>query len=371
MKVLKLENVWKYYRGRPVLKNISLEIKSGQFFSLLGPTGSGKTTLLKVIAGLEKPDKGRIYLDGEDITEFPPSKRKVSFVFQTFALYPTMSVYENIAAPLKNQKVSTDEINRRVKKVTEILGISHLLSRSVMEISGGEAQRTAFARALVKDFSILLMDEPLTNVDYKIRERMRVELKKLYYSLIGGGNESIWVYATPDPREALALSTHIAVLHNGEILQSGPSLEVYYNPSHILVAGYISYPWLNRIKGRVVQHASGEYYINIDDKILLKANKLKESSMEVKECILGIRPSCIRLSDQKSPDDIEMKSYCKLVEISGSETILHLTVGSQDLVALIGERLGSEIERTEINIYVSPRDIFIFSPEGKFMTKLM
>jgi len=368
--LLKLEGISKNYHGTQVLKNVSLEIKSGEFFTILGPTGAGKTTLLRIIAGLEKPDKGKIYLNGEDITHLPPIKRKVSLVFQTFALYPTMTVYENIALPLKNLGFPEDEIKRRVKDVTELLGISHLLNRSVLEISGGEAQRTAFARALAKDFSILLLDEPLTNVDYKIRERMVVEMKKMYRTLLEKGRESIWIFATPDSREALALSTHVAILYKGEILQCGPVLDVYKNPKNIIVASYMSYPWINRINAKVNVQGS-ECYLSIDDEAIIDASSQREFLKNYNECIVGIRPASIRLYDEEaSQRGILMKGLCELIEISGSDTLLHFKVGNQRVIALLRQRVPFEFEGKEMRLCVEPTEVFIFSSDGKFITKL-
>jgi ABC-type sugar transport system ATPase subunit len=367
--LLKLEGISKNYHGTQVLKDVSLEIKSGEFFTILGPTGAGKTTLLRIIAGLEKPDKGKIYLNGKDITHLPPVKRKVSLVFQTFALYPTMTVYENIALPLKNLGFPEDEIKRRVKDVTELLGISHLLNRSVLEISGGEAQRTAFARALAKDFSILLLDEPLTNVDYKIRERMIVEMKKMYYTLLEKGRESIWIFATPDSREALSLSTRVAILYKGEVLQYGPVLEVYKNPKNIIVASYMSYPWINRLNAKVNMQGSG-CYLSIDNEVTIDTSGQKEFLKNYNECIIGIRPASIKLYEEATQSSIAMKGLCELIEIAGSDTLLHFKVGNQKVVALVRQRLPFEFEGKEMEFYVEPEDVFIFSLDGKFITRL-
>jgi len=369
--ILELKNISKSYHGTQVLKDVSLEIKSGEFFTILGPTGAGKTTLLRIIAGLEKPDRGKIYLDGEDITYLPPVKRKVSMVFQTFALYPTMTVYENIALPLKNLGFSEDEIKRRVKDVTELLGISHLLNRNVLEISGGESQRTAFARALARDFSILLLDEPLTSVDYKIREKMIVEMKKMYRNLLEKGRESIWIFATPDSREALSLSTHVAVLHKGEVLQYGPVLEVYKSPKNIIVASYMSYPWMNRIHAKVNMQGS-ECYLSIDNEVVIDVSDKKEFLRNHNECIIGIRPASIKLckDEEESQMRVVMKGLCELVEMSGSDTLLHFKIGSQKVIALLRERVPFEFEGKEVKFYVDPREVYIFSLDGRFMTRL-
>jgi ABC-type sugar transport system ATPase subunit len=213
---IELEGVEKKFLGKKVLDDVSFTVESGDFVSILGAANAGKTTLLRIIAGTLKPDKGRIFFDGEDVTDTPPQKRNVGVIFQSFALYPNMTVYDNIASPLRVGGLSKNDVDKKVMEMASLLKIQELLEKSPYELSGGEAQRVALGRALVKDAAVYLLDEPLTNLDYKLRESMKVELKRIL-SL----KKTTIIYATPSPEEALVLTDKLIFLENGKVIQTG------------------------------------------------------------------------------------------------------------------------------------------------------
>lgn len=364
-----VENITKKIGKKIVLDNVSFEVESGTITSIVGPAGAGKTTLLKIIAGVEYPDSGRIIIDGEDVTNHPPKDRDIAMVFQTYALYPHMTVFDNIAFPLRIKKIPENEIRRRVHEIAELLGITHILNRSIYEISGGEAQRTALARALVRKSRIVILDEPLTNLDYKIREKMRGELKKIARE-IGGVT---WIYATPDAREALAIATHTVFLYHGKVIQYGPTDRIYSSPRNLTVASYFSYPRLNMFECDFVNIAD-EYYIR-ELTGLFRINVTSiAGAFKVDRYIVGIRPIDLKL-EKTSKSLISIPAEIKLIESMGSDTVLHLesrlTPSSKETeldLLYPGVLTGYEIGQ-RIMIHFDPRDVLIFEKDtGRFIT---
>ncbi|MEM3485584.1 MAG: ABC transporter ATP-binding protein [Candidatus Methanomethyliaceae archaeon] len=234
MKGVSVENLSKVFGGVKAVDNVSFDVESGKLLTLLGPSGCGKTTTLRMIAGLVKPDSGRVIIRNKDVTGLPPWKRNCGFVFQSYALFPHMSVRENIAYGLKIRKMAKKEIEQRINHFAEMLGIDQLLSRKPRELSGGQQQRVALARALVIEPDVLLMDEPLANLDAKLRDRLRFELRELQRN-----TAVTTVYVTHDQEEAFVLSDHILVMHLGKIQQLGTPEEVFYSPSNVFVASFI------------------------------------------------------------------------------------------------------------------------------------
>ena len=244
---IQLVKLTKRYGSTPVLNGISETIEDGEFFVVLGPSGAGKSTLLKVIAGIERPDSGRIIVDGKDITDLPPEKRNIAMVFQSYALYPNMNVHDNIAFPLRMRRYPKDEIEERVKRVAELLNIKDILYKRVNQISGGQQQRVALARAIVRDPSFFLLDEPLSNLDARMRAIARGELKRIHMQL-----HKTFIYVTHDQKEAMSMATRVAVLHNGVFEQVGAPQELYESPRTKWVAQFIGdYP-MNFLPGSVV-----------------------------------------------------------------------------------------------------------------------
>ncbi|MEN3043795.1 MAG: ABC transporter ATP-binding protein [Candidatus Hydrothermales bacterium] len=243
MNYLELIDISKKFRKEEILKNINLKVKKGEFFVILGPSGCGKTSLLKIIAGILKPDKGKVILEDIDITNLDPAKRDVAMVFQNYALYPHMTVSENILFPLVIRKMKQEEQKRRLKWVAELLKIEDILSKKPSELSGGQQQRVALARSLVRNPKIFLMDEPLSNLDAKLRTEMRFELKNFQKNL-----NITTIYVTHDQIEAMTLADRICILNKGEIMQIGTQEEIYENPQNFFVANFFGSHGINKIE---------------------------------------------------------------------------------------------------------------------------
>jgi len=244
---VRLEGVSKRFGRIQAIWRLTFEVEDGQFAVILGPTGAGKTTTLRCVAGLERPDEGHIYFDGRCVDGLSPAERDVAFVFQSFALYPRLTVYENIASPLKARGMGRDEIERRVRWAAEVLRISHLLDRMPDQLSGGEMQRVALGRAIVREPNVFLLDEPLSNLDAKLREGMRTELKKLQTDL-----GATFLYATPDHAEALSMGDKIIVINEGRIHQIGTPQEIYDRPADTFVAYFVGSPGMNLLPCRII-----------------------------------------------------------------------------------------------------------------------
>lgn len=356
---IKLTNVFKSYRKRPVLKNINLEVKGNAITILFGPVGAGKTTLLRIIAGLERPDEGTIMFGDKDVTLLPPQERNVGFVFQTFALYPHLTVFENIASPLRARGVPLSDIKKRVEEVAELLKIRDILERRPAEISGGQRQRVAIARALVKDANAYLFDEPLVNLDYKIREAMRGELKRI---LREKGGTMLW--ATADPQEALTLGDYVAVILEGSIVQFGSVSEVYSKPSNPTTARIFSYPPANIVKG-VVQVKDNRRVLDLKFTELDVSGIKELSGVEPgSEVIIGIRPTEVALGSREGC--VVVKGNIIISEVVGSETLLH--------VDLQGERVTVHVPLIAryspgdpVEVSINPRKVLIFTREGELL----
>lgn len=346
---VKLENIYKKYRRKEVLRGVTFTARDGSITVVFGPPGAGKTTLLRIIAGLEKPTSGRILFDDKDVTELPPQTRNVGLVFQTFALYPHMSVYENIASPLKARGLPSSEIEKRVKWVAEILGIQDILEKGPAEISGGQRQRVAIARALVKEANVYLFDEPLTNLDYKIREAMRGELKKI---LRERGITIVW--STADPQEALALGDYVAILVDGVLESFGSTLEVYDHPRTTRVAKYFSYPPMNLINGVSVVK-DGKIILDLGVVSLGLPEEAAKFVTPGREVTVGIRSSSIKLSGE----GVRLKANVIITEVVGSETLIHVDLSGTRLVVHVPWIYRAE-PGSPIDVVVDPTRIYVF-----------
>ena len=243
---LTLEHVSRVVDHQVYIDDACLSFEPGSFNVLVGRTLAGKTSLMRLMAGLDKPSSGRILLNGVDVTGVPVRRRNVSMVYQQFINYPNLTVFENIASPLRQNGVGREEIERKVRETAQMLRIEKFLQRHPLELSGGQQQRTAMARALVKDADLVLFDEPLVNLDYKLREELRQEMRELFRT-----RRSIAVYATTEPNEALALGGTATILHEGRVIQSGPTTEVYQRPQQVLAAELFSEPPINLVDGRI------------------------------------------------------------------------------------------------------------------------
>ena len=312
---VKLENLSKYFGKVKAVDGLNLNINDKEFVALLGPSGCGKTTTLLMIAGIYKPTSGYIYFDDEVVNDLPPKDRNIGMVFQSYALYPHMTVYDNIAFPLKLKKTPKKEIDKKVKEVAKLLNISELLSRKPAQLSGGQQQRVALARALAKEPQLFLMDEPLSNLDAKLRIVMRAELKRMQKEL---GITTI--YVTHDQVEAMTMADRIAVLSMGKLQQYGPPDELYFKPRNLFVAGFIGSPPMNFLEGSLIEK-SGVYEVDLGSiKVSLpeSLSKVLEEQNASGEVIFGVRPDDVKLGE----GEYEAEVY--VIEPLGRDYIVHL-----------------------------------------------
>ena len=322
---IRLENISKYFGDVEAVKNLSLDIRDGEFIALLGPSGCGKTTTLLMIAGIYKPSEGYIYFDDKVVNDVPPKDRNIGMVFQSYALYPHMKVFDNIAFPLRLKKVPKDEIRKRVVEVAKLLGIAELLDRKPSQLSGGQQQRVALARAIVKQPDVFLMDEPLSNLDAKLRIHMRAELKKIQKEL---GITTI--YVTHDQLEAMTMANRIAVLNKGRLQQYATPQELYRRPANMFVAGFIGSIPINFIDGEIVKN-NGEVLIDTGSLKIGLTDGLSDGLQNVThgyEVTIGIRPEHIRIG--RGP----FKGKVVIVEPLGRDMIIHIDVDGHTLRAL-------------------------------------
>jgi glycerol transport system ATP-binding protein len=344
---LSLKHIDKIVAREVHLKDICLEFESGSRNVILGRTLAGKTSLLRIMAGIDRPSRGSILIDGKDVTGLWVRKRSVAMVYQQFINYPSLTVYENIASPLKVAGYKKAKIDRRVRQTAEMLHIEDLFDRLPGDLSGGQQQRTAIARALVKDAELLLLDEPLVNLDYKLREELRVELQQIFKQ-----RKAVVVYTTTEPSEALMLGGDIAVIEEGRILQTGPTPEVYRNPATLRVADVFSDPPINyldaHIQDNVVRLGHAIAFPITDHMKALPDGEYK----------FGVRAHHLSLL-RKSEKDAEIKTSVSLSEISGSETYIHVTYDDLPIVVreagIAPRRIGDQI-----SIYVDPCSFFIY-----------
>ncbi|MEM3163737.1 MAG: ABC transporter ATP-binding protein [Desulfurococcaceae archaeon] len=317
--IIQVKNIVKTYNGRKVLNDISFALKRGELLAILGPPGSGKTTLLKIIAGLIKQDAGDIIIDGRIVNDLPPYERGVSLVFETLALYPNMSVYENIASPLIAEKKDKEYIDKRVGEIAKLLKIEHILDRKADKLSGGERQRVAIARALAKEAEIYLLDEPLSNLDAKIRYALRTEFKKLK-SILG----KTIILATSDPIDALALGDNVILLFNGAIVQEGRPSDVYYAPRNISIARYLTGNILNEVSisidsyGKSVSVDAGHEF-SIDPYFLKVLREVSETSIT----LASYADACIIDKSIESCSGIKIAGEFIGYEYRGSEYLIY------------------------------------------------
>lgn len=349
---LRLSDVSKVVDGETHIHPVNLELHKGTMNVLLGPTLSGKTSLMRLMAGLDRPDAGQVFWDGRDVTGHKVQKRDVAMVYQQFVNYPSMSVYDNIASPLKIQRKSSSEIDAKVREMAELLKLTDLLDRKPSEISGGQQQRCAIARALAKDVGLVLMDEPLANLDYKLREELRVEIPRLF-----AASGSIFVYATTEPEEALLLGGNTATLWEGRVTQFGPSMEVYREPVDEITARAYSDPPMNFVsvsKEGPSVHFPGGQSVPMD----AGANELPDGDYRA-----GFRAHDIRLRQGRA-GDFTFDARVIATELTGSETFLHLDIDGARWIGLV--RGPQDLEQgANLRISLRPSSIFYFDDSGK------
>ncbi|MEW5958469.1 MAG: ABC transporter ATP-binding protein [Chloroflexota bacterium] len=335
---LVLRDIWKSFDGEPALQGISFECRDGEMFCLLGPSGAGKTSTIRVIAGLEQPNKGEIFLDGQAITHMFPQKRNMATAFESYALYPHLTVFDNIAfplrAPIRAGEFSAAGLDSRVKEVAAMLNIGELLGRYPKELSGGQRQRVALGRALVRRPKVYLLDEPIAHLDAKLRHRMRGELRKIQTEL---GITTI--YATPDQLEALSMADTVAVINKGKLEQIGAPDEIYNSPANVFVGQFVGDPPMNiltcRIRANAVVVVETETAFVIP--LLPAAQSLLANKVNQEEVKVGIRPKDIELMAE-SAGDFHIRGQVKEIDTLGQTTVATVGIGSTEIKVKVATR---------------------------------
>ncbi len=346
---LRLQGVTKTYGAVAAIRSLTVDVEEGRFFVLFGPSSVGKTTTLRTVAGLVTPDSGRLEIGGADMTHAPIAGRDISMVFQSFALYPHLIVYDNFAYPLREAGTRRAEIDRRVQETAEMLRLTHRLKSKPGTLSGGEQQRVALGRSLIRRPRILLLDEPLTNLDAKLRHDMRAELKRLHHQF-----GMTIVYATPDELEALSMGEEIAVLRDGAVVQQGTPDELYESPADLYVASKIGSPHMNLIE--VSANTSGTALDTPFGAIEIPRAARKLSGGE--RLVMGIRPADLRLSDAKAA---HARPAVQLIEPLGDVTVVSLASSGQSYRILLPEAQASEIKVGDaLPVALDPGRIHLF-----------
>ena len=321
---ININTVNKYYGDVHVIKDVSLDIKSQSFTVLVGPSGCGKSTMLRMIAGLEDINSGTISIDGQVVNDLPPKQRNIAMVFQSYALYPHMTVFDNMAFGLKLEKRSKDEINERVQEAARILQIEDYLHRKPKQLSGGQSQRVAIGRAITRKPKVFLFDEPLSNLDAALRVQMRVELAKLHDQL-----NATMIYVTHDQTESMTLANDIVVLDEGIVSQKGSPMELYNNPNNLFVGGFIGSPKMNFISSKITSKSGDKTEVDLMGSAKISIPKTSATASEGDSVELGIRPEHLTVNQS---GDASWESKVFVVEKLGSGTFLYLEKDGEPLV---------------------------------------
>jgi multiple sugar transport system ATP-binding protein len=352
---VRLDKVSRRYGKVLVLDQLSIDLPEGKFITLLGPSGCGKTTTLNLIAGLDAPDGGSIFLGDRDITRVPPNERGMAIVFQNYALYPHMSVFGNMAFSLKLARASKRDIKARVTEIASVLAIDHLLNRKPGQLSGGQQQRVALGRALVKEPRVFLLDEPFSNLDAALRTRMRTEVKRLH---LGLGTTSIFV--THDQEEAMTLSDLIAVMSEGKVVQYGSQLDIYNAPANTYVATFIGKPRMSLVSGTLERHADTVDFVAPGMRLALgSAAQIGLREGDFPNVIAGMRAEHVSIATDGSASPLGFKAQVELIEPTGSDTFVELACAdttvvarvAPDLPVAIGDRVLVEVKPGSVHLF--------------------
>ena len=353
------EHVWKKFGDVVAVQDLNLAIQDKEFLVLVGPSGCGKTTSLRCLAGLEEITEGKVMIGDQVVNDVAPKDRDIAMVFQSYALYPHMTVYDNMAFGLKLRKMPKDEIDRRVKQSAEILGIGNLLQRKPKELSGGQRQRVAVGRAIVREPKVFLFDEPLSNLDAKLRVQTRAELSKLHKNL-----QTTFIYVTHDQTEAMTMATRIAVMNKGLLQQLDTPQNLYDHPANLFVAGFIGSPAMNFFKGKLVQSDGhfvadlGSFAVTLPDE-----DKPRYESVLNKDIIFGIRPEDIH-DPMFAPPGITAQSVpvkVDVTELMGNEIFLYLINGEHNFIARVDPRSKAKYGDT-MEVVFNMDNFHIFDP---------
>ena len=363
MAELSLKNVYKRYAGGvTAVSDFSLDIADKEFIILVGPSGCGKSTTLRMIAGLEEISDGEVYIGDKLVNNVAPKDRDIAMVFQNYALYPHMTVFDNMAFGLKLRKTPKDEIKRRVEEAAQILDIAHLLDRKPKALSGGQRQRVALGRAIVREPKVFLMDEPLSNLDAKLRVQMRTEIGKLHQKL-----QTTFIYVTHDQVEAMTMGTRIVVMKDGIIQQVASPIELYESPANLFVAGFIGSPQMNFFGGELVKEGDDVYAVIAGNKVKLPQGKAAAPEIADyigKEVTFGIRPEHIHEDEAfiaANPDSV-MDAYVEVTELMGAETYLYLLINDNKAIARVNARSTTKYGDT-IKVAFDLNKIHIFDKD--------
>lgn len=370
MSRIELNHIDKFYGNNHVLKDLNLVIEDGEFMTLLGPSGCGKTTTLRVVAGLERPQNGQIIMDGHMVVNAKelffeePGKRGLNLVFQSYALWPHMTVFDNVALGLTVKKVSKAEIEKRVTNALERMQIGEFAKRYPAELSGGQQQRVAIARAIVSEPKVLLLDEPLSNLDAKLRVDMRSEIKRLHHEL-----GTTIIYVTHDQVEALTMSTRIAIFFEGKLEQVATPMDIYQNPVSLRVADFIGNPRVNFVKGTGAMEEGGSLKVSSQLGETVFSSRLFTEDMPREysgECVIGIRPEKVKIFREAAPGRIEGHVYS--VQSAGSETTVHVKVGTENILV---KEIGIKFYDVDQKVYleIDPDKANLFDKESGRLIK--
>ncbi len=363
MASLSFKHIYKKYPGGvTAVSDFNLEVKDKEFLVLVGPSGCGKTTTLRMIAGLEEITEGELFIGDQLVNDVAPKDRKIAMVFQNYALYPHMSVFENMSFGLKLNKTPKEEIKRRVEEAARILDITHLLDRKPKALSGGQKQRVALGRAIVRNPKVFLLDEPLSNLDAKLRAAMRTELTKLHQRV-----GTTFVYVTHDQVEAMTMATRIVVMKDGLIQQVDTPQNLYDYPCNIFVAGFIGTPQMNFITGTLEKKGEDVYFNFENNSIKLPAEKANNPALKDyigQEVVTGIRPECIHDEPVHvaTLTDSVVETYVDVTELMGAEIYLYITIGETNLIARVSSRSTSRAGDT-IKVAFDTSRIHIFDKD--------
>ena len=357
-----LKNVSKVYEdGTVAVSDFDLEVHDKEFLILVGPSGCGKTTTLRMIAGLGEISSGELLIDGEPMNDVKPKDRDIAMVFQNYALYPHMTVYDNMAFGLKCRKMPKQEIEKRVLEAAQILGLEPYLKRKPKALSGGQKQRVAMGRAIVRRPKVFLMDEPLSNLDAKLRGQMRVELSRLHKRL-----DATIIYVTHDQVEAMTLGTRIVVMNEGVIQQVDSPKNLYERPANMFVAGFIGAPQINFLPARC-EESDGELVLSVGESRCRvtgeRAEALRRGGFAGREVIVGVRPEAVRLDDG-GDSRLRLPATLRLNELLGAETILYLDCCDREVIAKLGGAIEMESGQT-VELVFPEEKMCLFDPETK------
>ncbi len=362
---LSFKGIKKIYDGNvQAVADFNLEVEDKEFIVFVGPSGCGKSTTLRMVAGLEEITEGDLYIDGKRVNDVAPKDRNIAMVFQSYALYPHMSVYDNMAFGLKLRKMPKEKIKERVNDAAKILGLEELLNRKPKALSGGQRQRVALGRAIVRNAEVFLMDEPLSNLDAKLRVQMRAEIIKLHAKI-----ETTTIYVTHDQVEAMTMADRIVVMHDGFIQQVGTPSEIYDTPDNMFVGGFIGTPAMNFLKGKI----KDGYFISKDMKVEIpkaKVDMLKAQKYNNKDIVMGIRPEDIHDDNivREAYPNAQVDFKVDVAELLGSETNISAKIADQDVIARVDARTDINIGDT-VNLVLDMNKVHFFDNETELRIK--